>query len=83
MKLPSPRHDDATPGWQDGRMKRTGNTIMHFDFEGFGERNAIRSALAGDAPVGFDRAEVLRLLRKVPRFRLWRAPVGPKQARAA
>ena len=56
---------------------------MHFDFEGFGERNAIRSALAGDAPGGFDRAEVLRLLRRVPRFRWRQVPGGPKAARAA
>ena len=83
MKMPSPRHDGATPGWQDRRMTRMKDTTMHFDFEGFGERNAIRSALGGNAPGGFDRAEVLRLLRQVPRWRLRRAPGGTDQARAA
>ena len=52
---------------------------MHFDFEGFGERNAIRSALAGNAPGGFNRAEVLHILRRAVR----RAEPRREQARAA
>lgn len=56
---------------------------MLFDHEGFGERNAIRSALGGNAPGGFDRAEVLRLLRLVPRREAPRAETPKDQARAA
>jgi len=54
-------------------------TIMLFDHEGFGERNAIRSAMTGNPPGGFDRAEVLRVLRSAIR----RADRPREQARTA
>ncbi|HMP55806.1 MAG TPA: hypothetical protein PKD92_04450 [Novosphingobium sp.] len=59
------------------------DTIMHFDFEGFGERNAIRSALGGNHPGGVDRAEMRRLLGQIARPRKSRAAPAPEQARAA
>ena len=52
---------------------------MLFDHEGFGERNAIRSAMTGNPPGGFDRAEVLRVLRSAIR----RADRPREQARTA
>lgn len=79
MKLPSPRHDGATPAGHEMGMTAMKDTIMFFDHEGFGERNAIRSALAGDPPGGFDRDALVRLLRRAMR------PTAPRreQARAA
>lgn len=82
MKLPSPRHDGATPGWQGEAMTRK-DSIMEFDFESFGERNAIRSALAGNPPGRFDRTEVLHLLRHIPHWPLRRAAGKREQPRAA
>lgn len=89
MKLPSPRHDGATPGGHEKRMTAMRDTIMFFDHEGFSERNAIRSALGGKGPdrfdqsgsehSGFDRAAFARLLRRALR----RADSPREQARAA
>lgn len=55
------------------------DTIMFFDHEGFGERNAIRAALAGKGPEGFDRDGLALLLRRALR----RTDRTREQARAA